>query len=100
MRAAGIEVTKVMMNSTPVTNDVFLVESIGTPFGSVVWLVIAVGSPSWIDGSSELAGMAGLHLGDREQGQAEVAQRPEQSVQCRLVDVTGPTGNAPGGAES
>jgi hypothetical protein len=37
--AAGIEVTKVMMNSTPVMKDVLLVESIGTPFVPVVWLV-------------------------------------------------------------
>jgi hypothetical protein len=30
--------------------------------------------------------MVGFDLGDREQRQAEVAQRAEQSVQCRLVD--------------
>src|SRR4029434_9195893 len=50
-----------MMNSTPVTRAVLLFESIGTPF-------------------------LGVDLVDREQRQAEVAQRAEQSVQRRLVD--------------
>src|SRR5215208_800725 len=50
-----------MMKSTPVTSAVLLFESIGTPF-------------------------LGVDLVDREQRQAEVAQRAEQSVQRRLVD--------------
>ena len=44
-----------MRNSTPVTNDVLLVESIGTPFVPVgwrVWTVIAVGVSFPVDGSS------------------------------------------------
>ena len=51
MSAGGIEVTKVMMNNTPVTSDVLLVESIGTPFGPVV---------GWLDG-----GRCGVSFLDR-----------------------------------
>src|SRR5215207_6290566 len=64
-----------MMNNPPVTSEVLLLESIGTPFlpvVGVVWTVIALG--------------VSFLLSDRDQRQAEVAHLREQAVQRGLVD--------------